>query len=227
LIRSIDYEKNKSSFGEIHLSKLVSKKYDEEKTVRINEDVIKGLVDKIEQALPDDIERVKNNVNDLKWQFQPKEKRADAFEKIIGKDFDLNILSDDEKTFLFSFDQYGYKSLWYILDICDKRRIKSYNEIRDDKKIEEINNPMLTELIEKLEEAATSLYYFQIIDAEHEIYSLCKDKLKNIVKMANFKTEAKIAIMYEAIGSDVTLARFFWDVFNFDEIQKCKMEGGE
>lgn len=225
LIRSIDYEKNKSSFGGIHLSKLVSKKYDEEKTIRINEDVITGLVDKIEQALPDDIERVKNNVNDLKWQFQPKEKRADALEKIIGKDFDVNILSDDEKTFLFSFDQYGYKSLWYILDICDKRRIKSYNEIRDDKKIEEINNPMLTELIEELEEVATALYYFQIIDAEHEIYSLCKDKLKNIVKMANIKTEAKIAIMYEAIGSDVTLARFFWDVFEFDEIKKCKVKG--
>ena len=64
-------------------------------------------------------------------QMQPYEKRGETLEKIIGNEFSVNCLTEEEKEFLYHFNQQGYKILWLLISTIKESKKTEFDDIKD------------------------------------------------------------------------------------------------
>ncbi len=221
LIDSIRFEKNRSKYGRMHISKLAAKIYDTENDAMVNAMVIPELIDLFNAAISKDasVKELKNSLNDRKWQFQPEDKRAKTLEKIIGNGFSVSDLSDAQKDILFHFGQQGYKMLWHILTAVDDMRIRPLTDIRNDNDINAADaedNP--ADLINELNENVAGYYYDNLTDIENRLYHICLKRLRKMIEDTGLEPATKIHVLYEIAGNNPKWGRFFWDAFTWEEL---------
>ncbi len=227
IVDVIRKEKNKTHNGEKYLLKLIAKKYDMENEAGINEDVVSGLISKMDQAIPFDmpVKEVLDRLNKEKWQFQPLEKRGEVLEKIIGNGFNSSCLDETEKEFLLHFGQYGFKTLWHLLAIVYDMRMKPYDEIKKQK--EEKNSTAFPDLEEKLDRIAKAYYEGGLADVEGRLYCVCLKELKDIIEGSELPSSVKVSALYEKLGKNSSRLRFFWDAFSWKELSACILKDKE
>lgn len=231
LAGSLRFEKNKIRYGEKNLTKLIAKKYDTEQDAKINDEIVFKLINKFNMAIPYDqsLGEVRERLNTEKWQFQPYKKRGETLEKIIGNGFTIESLDKAEKNLLFHFGQYGYKMLWHLLTAVKDIRIRSYEEIKDSNKSIKAKHSitLLPELTNELEIITKEYYENNLTKVEERLYSACLIKIRDITKESKLSTPVKINALYERLKKNSSQARFFWDVFSWEEIKACIPENKE
>lgn len=185
--------------------------------------------DKLDKAIPNEtnIEEIMERINKFKWQFQPYNNRADVLEKIIGNDFNAECLSDEEKELLYHFGHYGFKRLWYILSVIKESRFLPYVKMREEyvekqRNKKKADNEEIAELRDYELEKLTRKYYEEnLTNIQSRIYNICLTQLSDIIKNSEISDESKINHLYKMTEGNEKKRRFFWDVFSWEELEKC------
>lgn len=127
-------EKDRQNFGERNLAEIIHRQYDFDNAERFILNVVPTLIEKIRKYVPSNkqIKLAQKRMNDCKWQFVPMKDRERVLSEIVGIDYSLDALTDDEKQLLFHFGQDGYKTLWHILTLIAGMYPKSYEDLKQE-----------------------------------------------------------------------------------------------
>lgn len=213
------------------LDKQIFKTYDDSENgaTKVFEYILPELMVKLDKAIPNEtnIEEIMERINKFKWQFQPYNNRADVLEKIIGNDFNAECLSDEEKELLYHFGHYGFKRLWYILSVIKESRFLPYVKMREEyvekqRNKKKADNEEIAELRDYELEKLTRKYYEEnLTNIQSRIYNICLTQLSDIIKNSEISDESKINHLYKMTEGNEKKRRFFWDVFSWEELEKC------
>ena len=230
LAKEIRKEQNKDSEGQKNMEKLIARVYDSENEAYINTEVLTTLKEKFDKAIPQDnteVREIKARMNALKWQFQPYENREETLESVIGNGFSANVLDKVEKDLLFHFNQNGYKLLWHLLTAVEESRIRSYEQIKADLKMEEpLQNP-LPSLAERLDNVTNQFYDIQLTDVDGRLYRICMEELQVIMDHSPLPQDVKVMSLYKITKGSLTKAKFFWDSITWDDLEPYLKVGKE
>ena len=214
-------EKNKGFYAIENLEKKLYQAYDEEEAVRIQRIVVPRLIAHLKSYINDNntVEDIKDRINEKKWLFVPMERRATVLEEIIASDFSMDILDDEEKEVLFNFRNRGYINLWLVLSIIEGPKTYTFDEVLSrnikcnimarDKKLEE-----------KLTEYLRAYYDNNATDALGKIYAACLKVLGSIIKNSGLSEQNMIAALYEITASSMDNRKFFWDLIEWEKLEK-------
>lgn len=231
-LKSLSKEKNKGFYAVENTEVLIELTYDEKQAKEIIFSTIPILGRKIESIITVDssIDDIRNRINNLQWQFQPRDKRRDALEKILGNGFKESMLTEDEKKLLCHFNQQGYKLLWLLMDLIEGPNtptyVDMYNRIEETRK--EYSSEELKILEYALELEMIQYYENNALNIEQTIYSHCLRELKNTIGIYSLSLDVPtmIVALYEETKSGTNRRRFFWDAFSWEEI-KALIDGKE
>lgn len=223
LLTCLKIEKNNENHGEENLYELILKIYDKENAEYLWKEIIPELERKLESAIVNDINDIKKNFNEVKWQFQPQEEREKKLDDIIGSEVS-DSLSDAEKNLLFHFNQGGYKILWHLIDIIKGKRVEEFETIKA--RVEEKNKDLSEkekkgEFAKRLEEVVKAYYDSNLKNVDLRLYKICIERLRKLVEDTSLSPESKVGIMYQVTAKSSTRRKIFWDLFSWEEIEKC------
>ena len=197
--------------------------YDEENVIEIQRTVLPRIKEKIEGCLDKDntIEKMKDRLNQKQWLLQPMQNRGKALEQIIGNGFDAQSLKKEEQEVLFHFEQQGYKTLWNVLTLIEAPKVTLFETLK--KRVEK-NRTEIQELDKSLEKDLESIvqgfYEKNETDPKNKLYGVCLQKLKQIVTgTKELPLKLKIATLYEITKKSEDYGRFFWEVFEWKELE--------
>lgn len=230
LTNAIRSEQNKDSKGLKNIEKIIARIYDSENEANINTNVLPVLMEKVDAAIPQDnaaMREIKSRMNTFKWQFQPYEKRGETLENIIGNGFSANVLDEEEKDLLFHFNQNGYKLLWHLLAAVKESRIRSYDQIKTDLKIEDPINSSLPSLAERLHNVTRQFYDTHLTDMAGRLYRICLEELQVIMGCSSLPQDVKVKSLYKITKGSLTKAKFFWDSITWDDLEPYLKVGKE
>ncbi|MEE1101304.1 MAG: hypothetical protein U0K86_07465 [Agathobacter sp.] len=227
LIKSLKREKAKGFYAVENTEVLLMRMYDESQVEEQLFQTLSELRKKIEESISSEseIDEIRDRINILQWQFQPRNRRGAVLEQIIGNGFKEVNLSEKEKELLYHFNQQGYKLLWRLLDIIQGPKICTYSEMYNSAiKSEEyiLYCQKFSELNETLDKEARRFYENNESNIEQKIYAHC---LKEISKVINTyfniinEKEKLVYALYQATKSKISTAKFFWDVFSWEDIE--------
>ncbi len=234
LLKSLEKEKNKGYYAVDNMELLLMLMYDQSQVDEKLFEILPELRKKIEAVISDDseIDCIRERMNELKWQFQPRNRRGAALEQIIGNGFKESDLTEQEKNLLYHFNQQGYKLLWRLLDLIQGPKIKTYSEIYDNVKDPEKQTPF-SEKFSELEVVLNNetRYYYEnnASNTEDRLYAHCLKVVRKVVSdycCPGIEKEKFVYALYELTKSKISLAKFFWDAFSWEEI-KLIVDGEE
>jgi len=219
-------EKNRGYYAVENAEIMIMRQYDEACVDSKLFEILPGVKEKIAKTLSDDseVKGIRERINSEQWLFQPASKRAQALEKIIGNGFKVTDLTEDERELLCHFNQQGYKLLWRIMDLIEGPRISTFEALCDKMKEEReklcINDFSVFESL--LKEEARRYYEENAVNVELILYAHCIKELRKIISIYELAVDdiSKLAVaLYEKTKSQASKAKFFWDVFSWEEIQ--------
>ncbi len=221
LCRRIRFEKDRSGFAAKNIYNQVIRTYDEKNAIKIYDEIIPSLIKTMDKCIGEEvsIKEIKERLNTEKWQYQPSDRREQALCSIIGKGSDISFLNDQQKEFLFCFDQHGYKMLWLILTLIEGNRPKPYAKIRDDAFAGKAKITGFDMLDKKLDGQTRYLYESDLNGADNRLYRICIRELRKLTDEYDLHTATKITTIYDLTGDDPRYKRFFWDTVTWDEIK--------
>lgn len=227
-LRGLKKEKNKSSYAVENLERYINLIYDEKNADVIQTNMIPALQRKIGEKITTrkEITEIKQRINQFQWEFQPFEKRAEVLEKIIGNEFEESTLNDEERSFLYHFNQQGYKLLWRIIESIEimKGVDKETFEVMKNKAAKEKEKYVLekvSDLDRILEQEVRQYYENNTTYINEKIYRHCLREIRMIVENSELSLSTKVAALYEVTGERTNLIRrkFFWEAFKWDELK--------
>jgi hypothetical protein len=167
----------------------------------------------------------------MQWQFQPRNRRGEVLEKIIGNGFKESDLTENERKLLYHFNQQGYKLLWRLMDLIEGPKINTYDEMYD--KVKEEREKCLSEkfaaLKSVLDGEMRSYYNNNTSNIGQRLYAHCLNELRNVIRIYTASVddvEKIVAALYEKTKSKTGFAKFFWDALSWDDV-KLIIEGEE
>ena len=233
-LQKLTNEKNKSYYAVENTEKLIMQRYDKDQVDEILFQILPEIKRKIESVIPDDsaMKDIRNRINSMQWQFQPRNQRGQVLEQIIGNGFKESDLTEKERNLLYHFNQHGYKLLWLLMDLIEGPVISSYDDLYE--KTKEEREKHLSEEFKELEAVLnreTRCYYENnASNIGQTLYALCLNELKNIINRYSSEVDNKeklVVALYEKTKSKTTTAKFFWEVFTWEEIKFIVEEKGE
>ncbi|MDY4840177.1 MAG: hypothetical protein SO160_11655, partial [Lachnospiraceae bacterium] len=233
-LKKLTNEKNKSYYAVENTEKLIMQRYDKDQVDEILFQILPEIKRKIESVIPDDsaMKDIRNRINSMQWQFQPRNQRGQVLEQIIGNGFKESDLTEKERNLLYHFNQHGYKLLWLLMDLIEGPVISSYDDLYE--KTKEEREKHLSEEFKELEAVLnreTRCYYENnASNIGQTLYALCLNELKNIINRYSSEVDNKeklVVALYEKTKSKTTTAKFFWEVFTWEEIKFIVEEKGE
>ncbi len=221
LMRILNNEKNKGFYAVENLEKKLYQIYDEEEAVRIQREVVPKLIAHLKEHVNEEnpVENIKARMNENKWLLVPMEKRADVLEKIIDGGFSADILEDEEKEVLFNFSNRGYINLWLLLSIIEGPKSYTFDEIMS-RNIKSNIQGCDQRLEDKLTEYLRDYYDNNASDTLSKIYAECLKALRSIANKSGLSEQNKIAALYEITASSMDNRKFFWDLFEWETLEK-------
>ena len=167
-------------------------------------------------------------MNEVQWLLQPYDNRGKALEQIIGNGFNESCLDEEEREVLYHFYQQGYKTLWLILTLIEGSKSQTFDRIksRDLKKNEKISIPC-EELDTSLEQLVREFYENNITNVEDKIYGICMNKLRKIIKNSDLDSVYQVSALYESTKNSDKARRFFWEAFEWKDIDPYIKAGGD
>lgn len=152
-----------------------------------------------------------------------------ALEQIIGNGFNAQSLKKEEQEVLFHFEQRGYKTLWNVLTLIEGPKVTLFKTLKE--RVEKNRTEMqeLDKSLEKdLESIVQGFYEKNETDPKNKLYGGCLQKLKQIVtETQELPLKLKIATLYEITKKSEDYGRFFWEVFEWKEIEPYIEEAKE
>lgn len=225
-LKNLVKEKNKGYYAvensEIHIMRM----YDEDQVDKRLVETLLGIREKIAAYITEDgqIEEIRNRINTLQWQFQPKERRGQVLEQIIGNGFKESELSDEERELLYHFRQQGYKLLWRVMDLIEGPKVKAYDEMFDKeceigerlvvKEFENLDNTLYQELLRYYENNA--------INISQTMYAYVLQELKNVIEIysnTGIDVAKLIVALYSKAKSSIDKGKIFWDSFSWKDLE--------
>lgn len=226
-LKRLKKEKNKGYYAVENTESLLMRTYDRNHVDEILFQTLPMLRERIEQTINYDnslIEGIRERMNGLHWQFQPRNKRGEMLEQIIGNGFAESELTEQERNLIYHFNQQGYKLLWRLLDLIEGPKIAAYDEIYDEV-LEEKERNISDEfdvLNAALDDASRNYYENNVANITTTLYMLCLNTLKNLIERYAISIEGKeklVHALYQKTKSSTGKAKFFWDVFEWDDIK--------
>ena len=232
-LKSLTKEKNKGYYAvensEIHIMRM----YDEDQVDKKLFETLLGIKEKIAAAISDasQIEDIRARINTEQWQFQPKERRGQVLEQIIGNGFKENELTEEERELLYHFHQQGYRLLWRIMDLIEGPKIRSYEEM-----FEQECESTKKLLIEEFENLDYNLYqelmhYYEnnTANISQAMYTHTLRELKNVIDIyvnTGMDISKLVIALYKKTWSYLDKEKFFWDAFSWKDLE-CLVEEKE
>lgn len=227
LLKSLAREKNKGYYAVENTELLIMRMYDEGQVDEILFQTLPDLRQKIEGVISDEsaIDGIRERINSLQWQFQPRSRRGAVLEQIIGNGFKEDDLTEEEKELLYHFNQQGYKFLWRLLDIIQGPKIHTYSEMYDSA-IKSAGYTLFSEEFPELKDTlyneARNFYEDNVSNIEQKLYVHCLNAISKVIRtyccLINEK-EKLVYALYEVTKSKTSVAKFFWDVFSWKDIE--------
>lgn len=227
LLKSLVREKNKGYYAVENTEVLLMRMYDESQVDEKLFQTLPELRKKLEEVISDEavIDGIRERMNSLQWQFQPRNRRGAALEQIVGNGFKEGDLTEEERNLLYHFNQQGYKLLWRLLDMIQGPKIPTYTEMYDSA-IEEAKYTLFSEKFSKLADTLrneTRCYYENnASNIEQRLYVHCLNAIRSEISICCSsigEKEKVVYALYEATKSKTSTAKFFWDVFSWEEIK--------
>ena len=130
-------------------------------------------------------------------------------------------MKKEEQEVLFHFEQQGYKTLWNVLTLIEGPKVTLFETLK--KRVEK-NRTEIQELDKSLEKDLESIvqgfYEKNETDPKNKLYGVCLQKLKQIVTgTKELPLKLKIATLYEITKKSEDYGRFFWEVFEWKELE--------
>lgn len=204
--------------------------YDEKNAIHIERTIVPNIKRKIRPYVDENntIKDMKDRMNEVQWLLQPYDNRGKALEQIIGNGFNESSLDEEEREVLYHFYQQGYKTLWLILTLIEGPKSQTFDRIksRDLKKNEKISIPC-EELDTSLEQLVREFYENNITNVEDKIYGICMNKLRKIIKNSDLDSVYQVPALYESTKNSDKARRFFWDAFEWKDIDPYIKAGGD
>ena len=223
-------EKKDKFYAPENLQTNLFQMYDEKNAIRIERTIIPSIKRKIRPHVNDNntIKDMKDCMNQVQWLLQPYDNRGKALEQIIGNGFEESSLDEEEREVLYHFYQQGYKTLWLILTLIEGPKSQTFDSIksRDLKKSEKISIPC-EELDASLEQLVLEFYENNITNIEDKIYQTCMNKLRRIIKDSDLDSVYQVPALYESTKESDKARRFFWEAFEWKDIDSYIKEGGD
>ena len=220
-------EKNKRFYGDKNLEIFIDRIYDTEYAEYILSRIVPSLQEKIEPFLQAENtpKTVTDRINELQWQMQPYEKRGETLEKIIGNEFSVNCLTEEEKEFLYHFNQQGYKILWLLISTIKESKKTEFDDIKDrvnSKKDMSVSGRFIS-LDMQLEKDVRAYYENNAMNIDMTLYVHCLKELQKVIEESREIMDMSIIIpaLYEITGvkGKKNQRKFFWDVFSWEDLQ--------
>ncbi len=227
LLKNLTKEKNKGYYAVENTEVLIMRMYDESQVDEILFQTLPELRQKIEDAISDEsaIDGIKERINSLQWQFQPRSKRGMALEQIIGNGFKESDLTEKEKKLLYHFNQQGYKLLWRLIDLIQGPKSHTYSEMYDNA-IEaakcSLSSEEFSELEEMLNNETRCFYENNVSNTQQKLYVHCLNAVRNVIRIYSRSVNEKeklVYALYEMTKSKTSMAKFFWDAFSWEDIK--------
>lgn len=227
LLKNLAREKNKGYFAVENTEILLMRMYDESNVDEKLFETLPEVKRKIEAVILDDsaIDEMRERMNSLQWQFQPLCKRGTVLEQIIGNGFKEDVLTENEKSLLYHFNQQGYKLLWRLLDLIQGPKVSTYSEIYDSviaTKTYEIVFDELLELESALEDESRCYYENNVSNIEQKLYAHCLTAICSMINKSSSSIKEKeklVYALYESTKAKTSTAKFFWDAFAWEDIK--------
>ena len=230
-LRVLKNEKKDTFYAPENLQTILFEIYDEENVIKIQRTVLPCIQKKIEACLSNDntIEDMRDRLNQMQWLLQPMQNRGKALEQIIRNGFNAQSLKKEEQEVLFHFEQRGYKTLWNVLTLIEGPKVTLFKTLKE--RVEKNRTEMqeLDKSLEKdLESIVQGFYEKNETDPKNKLYGVCLQKLKQIVtETQELPLELKIATLYEITKKSEDYGRFFWEVFEWKEMEPYIEEAKE
>ena len=230
-LRVLKNEKKDTFYAPENLQTILFEIYDEENVIKIQRTVLPCIQKKIEACLSNDnmIEDMRDRLNQMQWLLQPMQNRGKALEQIIGNGFNAQSLKKEEQEVLFHFEQRGYKTLWNVLTLIEGPKVTPFKTLKE--RVEKNRTEMqeLDKSLEKdLESIVQGFYEKNETDPKNKLYGVCLQKLKQIVtETQELPLKLKIATLYEITKKSEDYGRFFWEVFEWKEMEPYIEEAKE
>lgn len=232
-LKNLTKEKNKGYYAventEIHIMRM----YDEDCVDEILFEILPGLREKIDAVISDDatIEDIRARINTMQWQFQPRERRGQVLEQIIGNGFKENNLNDDERALLYHFNQQGYKLLWRIMDLIEGPKNKAYEEMfeKECQNQKELAIRDFGSLDDTLYQDLMRYYDYNAINIVQMMNTHTLQAIKTLIGIYTQTgvDASKLAIeLCKKTKSSSNKAKLFWDAFEWEDIE-CWIKGKE
>lgn len=226
-LKNLSKEKNKGNFAPENMEKLIEYIYDKEHSEEILRSVLPALKVKLEESILTDtaIGEIKDRINRFQWLFQAPENRVSVLEKIIGNDFKVSNLTEEEKNLLCSFSFKGYKILWLLVGMVRDARIPSFDDMKKRNACTKSKyfSEELKYLDALLEQEAQQYYDNNASDIGDKIYTHCLDELKKMIGIYSHRLDVStmmVALYKEAeIHANSDNNMFFWDAFNWEDLK--------
>lgn len=222
-LRVLKNEKKGTFYALKNLQTNLFEIYDEENVIDIQRKVLPRIQEKIEACLNQDntIKKMKDRLNQMQWLLQPMQNRGKALEQIIGNGFDAQSLEKEEQEVLFHFEQQGYKTLWNVLTLIEGPKVTPFEILKKRVVKETTEMAELDKSLEKdLESIVQGFYEKNETDPKNKLYGVCLQKLKQIVtETKELPLELKIETLYEITKKSEDYGRFFWEVFEWKELE--------
>ena len=227
LLKNLAREKNKGYFAVENTEILLMRMYDESNVDEKLFETLPEVKRKIEAVILDDsaIDEMRERMNSLQWQFQPLCKRGTVLEQIIGNGFKEDVLTENEKSLLYHFNQQGYKLLWRLLDLIQGPKVITYSEIYDSviaTKTYEIVFDELLELECALEDESRCYYENNVSNIEQKMYAHCLTAICSMINKSSSSIKEKeklVYALYESTNAKTSTAKFFWDAFAWEDFK--------
>lgn len=217
LYNSIQNKTNKNYYSEEQLKKLLQKQYDDDVVERIVKEDLPYIFGKIAGSVSSykEVNRLQKQMNESKWHIMTNEEKKAFLCNVLGAQ-----TIDEEKwgIVLQPYNQ-NYKVLWQIIGILGAKLTLEYADIKADFKqmlVDELQNSELTLQLDRILEYSMK---YKESGVSGRIYNICLSKMREIVEDSPLALHEKIAVIFENTKKDVWKSRFFWDCFEWEELE--------
>lgn len=229
-LKNLAKEKNKGYYAvenaEIHIMRM----YDEDQVDKQLFENLQGIKEKIASFIPDQarMEEIRTRINTEQWQFQPKERRGQVLEQIIGNGFKETDLSKEERELLYHFHYQGYKLLWRVMDLIEGPRVKAYEDLFD--KECENDEKLVVKEFDNLDyilyQELMRYYEKNAINVSQTMYTYVLQELKNLIDIysnTGIDVSKLLIALYDKTKSYSDKGKFFWDAFSWEELESLEI----
>ncbi len=217
----VDYKKE--------LEKLLFKQYDEENVGKILKEHVPYIKEIVVQKIntKEKLKKFEKEINASSWHLLNEEKKLEALKDLF--DISEDKICENKEHFEFLLNPYyqGYKALWFIVkDIGQNVKIdysKKINECKNNSK----KTVLDSDLAKEVEEMMINKLNNKEEVSEKHIYGCCKRYLNQLLEKTELDENIKISALFELTKKENSVARFFWESFSWNDLEKYIVKGDE